>query len=174
MEVEASTNCTMPVAVEGEPVAASVTDWPYAEGLSDELKVVPLENRHCNVIWTVWISFPDVPLIKMLNVPVVAVALAVNVSMLVALVLVGLNCAVTPDGNPGADKVTVLLKPFCGFTVTVIGPLLLPGGTVTVEDDVVSLKLGAEFGQLFTRFVTFTLPIPVAKSQPMFVPYAGR
>src|SRR5262245_39597922 len=112
MEVEASTNCTMPVAVEGETVAASVTDWPYAEGLSDELKVVLLENRHCNVIWAVWISFPDVPMIVMLNLPVVAVALAVNVNMLLVLVLVGLNCAVTPVGSPEADKITVLLKVF--------------------------------------------------------------
>src|SRR5262249_46905211 len=114
-----------------------------------------------------------VPMIVMLNLPVVAVALAVNVNMLLVLVLVGLNCAVTPVGSPEADKITVLLKVFCGFTVTVIGPPLVPGGTVTAEDDVVSLKLGAEFGQLFTRFVAFTLPIPVAKSQPRFVPYPG-
>ena len=173
MELEPSRNCTVPVAVEGETVAASVTDCPYAEGLTDEPNVVLLVNRHCSVIWAVWVSFPEIPVIVMLNVPVVAVALAVSVNVLVVVVLVGLNCALTPPGSPEADKITEPVNPFCGFTVIVIGPLLVPGGTVTVEDDVESLKLGAEFGQLFTKLVAFTLPIPVAKSHPRFVPYAG-
>jgi hypothetical protein len=33
--------------------------------------------------------------------------------------------------------------------------------------------LGPEAGQLFTRFVAFSVPIPVEKSQPVAVPYAG-
>ena len=36
---------------------------------------------------------------------------------------VGLNEAVTPAGRPEADKVTLLLKPFCGVTVIVLVPL---------------------------------------------------
>jgi len=31
----------------------------------------------------------------------------------------------------------------------------------------------AEAGQLLTRFAALTVPMPVAKSQPMLVPYAG-
>ena len=57
-------------------------------------------------------------------VPVVAVLLAVKVSVLVPVVLAGLNDAVTPLGNPEADRLTLLLKPFDGFTVMVDVPLL--------------------------------------------------
>jgi hypothetical protein len=56
-------------------------------------------------------------------VPVVAVLLAVSVNLLVPPVLLGLNDAVTPVGRPDADKVTLLLKPFCGVTVMVLAPL---------------------------------------------------
>ena len=40
-------------------------------------------------------------------VPVVAVLLAVKVRVLLPVVLVGLNEAVTPEGNPEADRLTV-------------------------------------------------------------------
>jgi hypothetical protein len=56
-------------------------------------------------------------------VPVAAVLLAVSVNLLVLAVLVGLNDAVTPLGRPVADKLTLLLKPFCGVTVMVLVPL---------------------------------------------------
>lgn len=55
--------------------------------------------------------------------PVVAVLLAVSVNLLVLAVLLGLNDAVTPLGRPDAEKLTVLLKPFCGVTVIVLTPL---------------------------------------------------
>jgi len=56
-------------------------------------------------------------------VPVAAVLLAVSVSALVVVVEVGLNAAVTPVGRPVADRLTLLLKPFTGVTVTVSVPL---------------------------------------------------
>ena len=56
-------------------------------------------------------------------VPVVAVLLAVKVSVLVPVVLEGLNEAVTPLGNPEADKLTLPPKPFEGLTVIVDVPL---------------------------------------------------
>jgi len=56
-------------------------------------------------------------------VPVVAVLLAVRVNVLVLVVLLGLNDAVTPPGKPDADKLTLPLKPFCGVTVMVLVPL---------------------------------------------------
>ena len=56
-------------------------------------------------------------------VPVVAVLLAVNVSVLVVVVGFELNNAVTPPGRPDADKLTLPLNPFCEVTAIVLVPL---------------------------------------------------
>lgn len=66
---------------------------------------------------------PDAPEMVKVAVPVVAVLLAVSVSVLVPVVLVGLNAAVTPAGKPDADKLTVPLKPLSALTVMVLVPL---------------------------------------------------
>jgi hypothetical protein len=66
---------------------------------------------------------PQVPVIVSEAVPDVAVLLAVSVKVLVLVVLLGLKDAVTPLGRPEADKLTLLLKPFCGLTVTVLAPV---------------------------------------------------
>jgi len=58
------------------------------------------------------------------TVPVAAVLLDASVNVLVVAVLLGLNDAVTPLGRPDADKLTLLLKPFCGLTVMVLVPLV--------------------------------------------------
>ena len=71
----------------------------------------------------VLVKLPEAPVTVKVTVPVVAVLLAVSVSVLVLVVLPGLNKAVTPVGKPDADKVTLLLKPFTGFTVTVVVPV---------------------------------------------------
>ena len=71
----------------------------------------------------VFVKLPDVPVIVTGTVPVFAVLLAVNVKVLVAVAGFGLNDAVTPLGRPDADKLTPLLKPFCGVTVIVLVPL---------------------------------------------------
>ena len=73
--------------------------------------------------------------------PVVAVLLAVSVKVLVAVAETGLNAAVTPLGSPDADKLTPLLKPLIGLTVTVLVPLL-PWMTVTLPGDADRLKSG--------------------------------
>ena len=65
----------------------------------------------------VFVKLPDTPVTVTVTVPVVAVLLAVSVNVLLLVVLVGLNDAVTPLGRPAADKLTLLLKPFCGVTV---------------------------------------------------------
>jgi hypothetical protein len=57
-------------------------------------------------------------------VPVVAVLLAVKVTVLLVVVLPGLKEAVTPLGRPEADKLTLPVKPFVGLTVMVLLPLL--------------------------------------------------
>ncbi len=66
---------------------------------------------------------PDIPVMVTEAVPVAAVPLAVRVNVLVLVVLLGLNDAVTPLGRPDADKLTLPLKPFCGVTVMVLTPL---------------------------------------------------
>ena len=104
-------------------------------------------------------------------VPVAAVLLAASVSVLVLPVLLGLNNAVTPLGRPDADKLTLPLKPFRGVTVMVLVPLA-PCTIVKLLGDVDNVKLGfgEEADQLFTRLAALTVPMPVAKSQPVAVP----
>jgi membrane-associated protease RseP (regulator of RpoE activity) len=67
---------------------------------------------------------PDVPVTVTVAGPVAAVLLAANVKVLVPVVLVGLNAAVTPLGNPVDDKLTLPLNPFTGLTVMVLAPLV--------------------------------------------------
>ena len=57
------------------------------------------------------------------EVPVAAVELAVNVTELVEVVGLVPKLAVTPEGRPEADKVTLPVKPFDGLTVIVLLPL---------------------------------------------------
>lgn len=84
-------------------------------------------------------KLPAVPVMATLAVPVVAVLLAVKVKVLVPAVLVGLNDAVTPAGNPEADKLTVLLKLFSALTEMLVLPLA-PWTTVKLLGDVESVK----------------------------------
>lgn len=83
---------------------------------------------------------PDEPEMVTVAGPVVAVLLAVRVNVLVPVVLVGLNDAVTPEGKPDADKLTVLLKPLSALMVMVLVPLA-PCATLTLLGDVASVKL---------------------------------
>ena len=78
----------------------------------------------------------------MVDVPVVAVELAVRVRVLVPVVLEGLNDAVTPLGNPDAKRVTLLLKPFSLFTAIELAPDV-PCVMVTVAGDAESVKSAA-------------------------------
>ena len=71
----------------------------------------------------VLVKLPDEPATVTVLVPGGAVLLAVNVNVLVLVVLLGLNNAVTPLGRPDADKLTLPLKPFRGVTVMVLVPL---------------------------------------------------
>ena len=70
-----------------------------------------------------FVKLPDVPVIVTMDVPVAAVFPAVSVSVLVPVVLLGLNEAVTPLGNPDAVRLTVPEKPPNVETVTVLLPL---------------------------------------------------
>jgi hypothetical protein len=87
------------------------------------------------------VSVPEVPVIVTVEVPVVAVVLAVNVTTLVDVVGLVPKLAVTPLGRPEADKVTLPVKPPEGVSVMVLFPLV-PCFTVRLEGEAESEKLG--------------------------------
>ena len=74
-------------------------------------------------------------------VPVVAVLLAVSVSVLLVVALEGLKLAVTPAGSPEADRLTLPLKPFTGLTLMVPVPLV-PCVRLKLAGEAERLKLG--------------------------------
>lgn len=89
------------------------------------------------------INAPDVPVIvTVVGPPVVAELFAVNVRVLVLVVLVGLNDAVTPLGRVEVTaKPTLPVKPPVGFTVIVL-VLLPPWATLKVDGFADSVKPG--------------------------------
>jgi hypothetical protein len=86
-------------------------------------------------------KLPDAPVMVTVTVPVIAVLLADSVNVLVVVAGFALNDAVTPLGNPDADKLTLPLKPFCGVTVMVL-VLLVPCVTVKLLGDAERVKFG--------------------------------
>ena len=62
------------------------------------------------------VSDPDVPVIVTVYCPIEAELAAVKVSVLLPVVGFGENEAVTPMGKPEADRVTLLVNPYCGDT----------------------------------------------------------
>lgn len=76
------------------------------------------------------------------DVPVVAVELAVNVTVLVDVVGFVPKVAVTPAGKPDADRLTLPVKPPEGVTVIVLFPLP-PSATVKLAGEADREKFGA-------------------------------
>jgi hypothetical protein len=107
-------------------------------------------------------------------VPAVAVLLAVSVNTLLVEVLLGLKEAVTPLGRPDAARLTLPANPPWGAKEIVVEPLV-PCTSVRLPGVAESKKpwMGATPGQLLTKLVALMLPMPLAKSQPVEVPYAG-
>jgi hypothetical protein len=87
---------------------------------------------------------PDVPVMVTVARPAVAEAEAVSVSLLVELVLAGLNAAVTPVGNPLTVRLGEPVKPFAGVTVIVLLPDA-PCVTLRLEGAAANVKLGPAF-----------------------------
>jgi hypothetical protein len=79
----------------------------------------------------VCVRLPEVPVTVMFDNPAVAVLAAVNVSVLLPVVLAGLNDAVTPAGRPLATRATEPLKLLMPATVIVLLPLV-PATTLTL------------------------------------------
>ena len=61
--------------------------------------------------FVVAVRLPEVPVMVRVEVPGVAVLLAVSVSVLVPVVDVGENAAITPEGRPAMERFTALVKP---------------------------------------------------------------
>src|SRR5581483_2477743 len=94
------------------------------------------------------------PVTVTLAVPVAAFVAAVSVRTLVDVVLEGLNAAVTPEGSPEAERLTLPLKPLMGLTVIVLVPLA-PWLNVRVPGEAESEKSGTGGG--LTTSVTVVL-----------------
>jgi hypothetical protein len=84
------------------------------------------------------------------EVPMVAVLPAASVSVLVPVVLVGLNVAVTPLGMPEAARPTLPVKPLSAATVMVLVPLA-PCATVRLLGNAETLKSAAGAGAFTVR-----------------------
>ena len=111
------------------------------------------------------------PVIVTLTVPVVAVPDAVNVSVLVPVVEVGLKVAVTPVGRAPTLSPTLPLNPPLGVTVTVLIPVD-PCCTVALVPD--NEKLGVATGVTFklmtvvcVRFSAALVPVIVTLAVPV-------
>ncbi len=144
-------------------------------GEEDKLKFGVAAAFTVSETLVVCVRLPDVPVIVTVTVPVAAVLLAVSVKTLEVVAGFVANAAVTPEGKPVAARVTLPVKPLVGLIAIVLLPPAAPCVIVTLPGEEDRLKFGVvEPGQLFTRFATFTVPMPVAKSQPVRVPYAGE
>jgi len=88
------------------------------------------------------VVLPEAPVMVTVDVPALAVLLAVSVRTLEVADEVGLNEAVTPLGNPLAANDTLPLNPFSGVT-EMVSVALLPCATESVdaERDRVKLEL---------------------------------
>src|ERR1043166_6808939 len=107
-------------------------------------RLPPVEALTVRLMLVVCVKLPLVPVTVTVAVPVVAVLPAVNVSVLLLVVLEGLNEAVTPEGRPDADRFTLPLNPFIGLTVMVLAPLL-PCTMVKLPGEADSEKSGGGF-----------------------------
>jgi hypothetical protein len=167
LPVNPFTGVTLIVLVPPEPPCVIVT----LVGDADRPKFGVTGAFTVNETVVVCVKLPEIPVIVTLTAPVVAVLLAVNVSRLVLVAGFVPNAAVTPEGSPDALSVTLPVKPLVGLMVIVLVPPAAPSVTATLDGDADRLKFGVvDTGQLLTRFATFTVPMPVAKSQPVDVP----
>ena len=144
------------------PPCAKLSD----DGEADSEKSGVAVDEMVRVTVVVCVSEPDVPVIVTAFAPVVAVLLAVNVTVLEVVALAGLNDAVTPVGRPEADNATLLLKPFVGEMVIVLEPLE-PCATVKLLGEADSEKSAVPVeppASAVTNAAPFGLPQPVTRS----------
>lgn len=113
----------------------------------------------------------DVPVTVTVNGPVAAVPVADIVKRLLAVAGFVPNAAVIPLGKPDAARVTLPLKPLRGL-IEMVAEAEAPCRIVRLDGEAESRKPGCvvDAGQLLTRLAALTVPMPVAKSQPVVVP----
>ena len=123
------------------------------------------------VIVAVLVKLPEEPVTVAVEVPMAAVPVADRVKRLAVVAGFVPKTALTPFGRPATVKFTALLNPFKALMVMVV-EADAPWKKVKLGGDAETLKLGCgvEPGQLFTKLATLTVPMPVAKSQPVVVP----
>jgi hypothetical protein len=105
------------------------------------------------------VRVPEVPVIVTVAVPIVAVALAVNVSTLAAVVGFVPYATVTPLGKPDATSVTLPVNPPASVTV-MVSVAVLPSVTARVEADGASLKLGTTAVTTVSAIVVVAVSVP--------------
>jgi hypothetical protein len=116
------------------------------------------------------VRVPDVPVMVTVDVPLVAVELAVKVSVLLAVAGLGTKVAITPLGNPEADRVTLPLKPFDGVIMMALVPVV-PCTTVRL----LGLAERANVGDALTVSVIVVVsvrlpdvPVTITVAAPVF------
>src|SRR5580698_9105282 len=92
-------------------------------------------------IGVVGVKLSALPVTVTEAVPAAADPLAINVSTVVVVDIVGLNVAVTPSGRPDTVNVTGSMNPLCGTTVIVLAALP-PCPMLAVAGVAISVKLG--------------------------------
>ena len=120
----------------------------------------------------VWLKEPETPVMVTVLFPVAAVLLTTNVSVLVLVVEVGLNDAVTPVPRPEAEKVTLPAKPLDGVIV-IFDVSCDPRLTFKLAGEADSVKLpeGAAVTVRVTVVVCMRLPL-VPVTVIVYVPVA--
>ena len=125
-------------------------------------------------IVVVLVKLPEEPLTVTEAATGIAVLDTDNVRTLLVVAGFDPKTALTPFGKPDAFRVTLPLNPFRGLMVMVVEPEV-PWTRVKLAGDAERVKFGCvvEAGQLVTKLAALTVPMPVAKSQPVVVPKAG-
>lgn len=132
-------------------------------GEADKLKLPDVEEFTVSRIVVELFRLPETPVMVTVTVPVAAVLLAVNVRRLVDVAGFVPNVAVTPDGRPEADSVTLPAKPLTGLTVIVVLPEP-PRVTVMLAGEADKLKFAVAEASALINPLPFGLPQPVARS----------
>ena len=102
--------------------------------------------------------------------PIVALPVEDSVKRLLAVAGFVPKVALMVFGKPDAANVTAPLNPLRGLTVMVV-EAAVPWRMVKLAGAAESRKFGCvvEAGQLLTKLAALTVPMPVAKSQPVVV-----
>jgi len=157
-----------PLAATTLMVLAAVDPGASERAPSDEERLkLGAESVRAMEVELVWL--PAEPVMVAVYVPGTAAPLEVKVTVLVVLVLVGLNVAVMPAGNPDTARSTVLAKPFAPITVIVLLAMVLAASVRLVADaerlklDAVTFTLIVVLPELIPELpLTFTLYCPCA------------